>query len=134
MKREIKFRAWNPASKEMGKPFDLSTMIRLSEKIGNAGINTKKRFDDYILMQFTGLTDTNEVEIYEGDIIKVDGNPIGVDDEFIEIKFSEGGFVVEADFDEYDMTTIGWAINIWDIESRKVEVIGNIYENPELIK
>jgi uncharacterized phage protein (TIGR01671 family) len=70
-----------------------------------------------VLMQYTGLKDKNGVEIYEGDIVRfldIDGV-----DSVTEVEFREGGFYPFApDF-------IHWC---------NVEVIGNIYENPELLE
>lgn len=66
-----------------------------------------------VLMQFTGLKDKNGVEIYEGDIIK---NGFGVE----EVKYLDGMYPCFFDYDIF----IG----------ENCEVIGNIYENPELLK
>ena len=57
MSREIKFRIWNLASEQMSKPFYINERV-------NQVFNT-----DTILLQFTGLKDKNEIDIYEGDII-----------------------------------------------------------------
>lgn len=118
MNREIKFRAvvgvnsWKPTSIEY---FDLSLdddIIRLK----NAD------YDINQLMQYTGLKDKNGVEIYEGDVVKWNNNiQIGNST----IVFYDGCFRLEDyPFSEYNKLETG----------SRIEVIGNIYENPELIK
>lgn len=77
--------------------------------------------------QFTGLTDKNGVKIFEGDIVSLD-NEFNL--ETSEVAYEKGGFIVEADFGYFDETTIGWAIEMM----YEVEVIGNITDNPELLK
>lgn len=67
--------------------------------------------DDVILMQSTGLKDKNGVEIYEGDIVKTFGANIYV------VEFYDGKFNP-----------------ISDLEASNWKVIGNIYENPELLE
>lgn len=74
--------------------------------------------------QFTGLNDKNGVEIWEGDIVVFE------DDQRSIVEWKQGGLVVEAEFGDYDMTNIGWAIEILGY----CEVIGNIFENPELLQ
>ena len=74
----------------------------------------------YILMQFTGIKDKNGEDIYEGDIFQ---------DE-------EDGY---CDFVEWDNEHCGWTTHQWFLPSefkklQEMEVIGNIYENPELLK
>ena len=75
--------------------------------------------------QFTGLYDKNRTEIYEGDILQVgDSN----DFDYLEVRFVRGvfAFLWNGDLDNEfpsQAPTQEWA-----------EVIGNIYENPELIK
>ena len=67
--------------------------------------------------QYTGLEDKNGVEIYEGDFISCQ-NKIG------QVKYEESMFVVDFERTKGHLFTI----------SDKCEIIGNIYENPELLK
>ena len=74
-----------------------------------------------ILMQFTGLTDKNGKEIYECDIITF---PAMLDDDNIgktQVVWTPGGF-------------IGNGTMLNTLAHANCEVIGNIYENPELLK
>jgi hypothetical protein len=105
--REIKFRAWN--GKHMDYDYrDASLWNGLLVAEG-----------DTILMQFIGLTDETNKEIYEGDIIKYEfdgGDNIERPPRIDEVKYVLGCFIPD----------------IWRYQ--KPEVIGNIYENPELLK
>lgn len=76
-----------------------------------------------ILMQFTGLLDKNKEEIYEGDIVE-DVSDNGMK---FEIKWSNSwcGYMMPEEFDEE---------NSYSIEHVRLEIIGNIYENPDLLK
>ena len=78
---------------------------------------------DVIVMQFTGLHDKNGKEIYEGDILYE--NCIGGDDKG-QVVFMDGSF---------DLLSDDGAIGLGpQIIYGKYEVIGNIYENPELLE
>ena len=70
------------------------------------------------LMQYTGLKDKNGVEIYEGDIFKITKEP----EEINSVIFYSGCW----QFEEHGLYLIDWC-------DRGI-VIGNIYENPELLK
>ena len=88
-----------------------------------------------ILMQSTGLKDCNDREIYEGDVIKVSDGLYEIDEEnpFVVVKWDEeaGGYTMKDFTGEFDaLNNIGWQIAD---ELIRVEVIGNIYENPELV-
>ena len=90
--------------------------------------------NEYILMQSTGLKDCNGVEIFEGDVVKIyyyydDINELK--DPVSTSKVKEYG-EVDMLFCEYDSSLLKWIYNEDNI--KKIEVIGNIYQNKELIK
>ena len=118
MQRTIKFRAWNKSKGQMvpdyahfDKQGKLVTVLTYPE-------------DEYELMQYTGLQDKNGVEIYEGDIIKLKQNTIW-----------------QVAYNEEKVKWHMWAIdptNSINITKKathndKYEVIGNVFENPELL-
>ncbi|MEI4302692.1 YopX family protein [Streptococcus suis] len=72
-----------------------------------------------ILMQSTGLFDVNDKEIFEGDVVKV------FDDKLSKIYYSDGAFCV-------DILNGGTPLHAF--LSEQLEIIGNIYENPELME
>lgn len=105
--REIKFRAWNKFKKEMFDPMPI-----IDFKIYE--INAVE------LMQLTGLQDKSGKDIYEGDICEghSDGNGIITWTDF------DGGY--DYVFDD------GANVGIYEVK-KDIRVIGNIYENPELL-
>ena len=130
MNRLIKFRAWN--GKQMLN-WDWITAMGLTSKVI---INTD---DTYKLMQFTGLTDKNGKEIYEGDIIKWIWTYGTSEIEEVMHSTSWDGQLseVNAPFMSAWGSTDGryyrTFMNVYD-PSRFAIVVGNIYQNPELLK
>jgi uncharacterized phage protein (TIGR01671 family) len=127
--REIKFRAWNKDdSNPMFDPF-----------ISGLRFTTFVNAPSIVLMQFTGLKDKNGKEIYEGDIAFVkdyfsDLCENWTDLEWIdlegEIKFISGAFWICGKVDE----EIPLFVFDKDLDTTDhIEIIGNIYENSELI-
>ena len=114
--RIIKFRAWDKENKIMA--YDNDILIYGVHSL-NFAIN--KWQQDYELMQFTGLMDKDGKEIYEGDFYKNVKGGIKI------IKYENFGF-------EFDDEGIGFDI-LHDVKEKKAygEVIGNIYENKELL-
>jgi uncharacterized phage protein (TIGR01671 family) len=83
---------------------------------------------------FAELQDIHQVDIYEGDIVLVTIDDEDPDSDFIhEVKYDSdaGCFPIEVRDGDYDYTTTHWAINS---HYYRYEVVGNIYQNPELIK
>ena len=86
-----------------------------------------------VLMQYTGLKDKNGFEIYEGDILLVveDGDVENSIKHEVQFNPVCGGYIIDTPNNcDGDMTTIPWAEESCYFE---YEVIGNIYENPELL-
>ena len=78
--------------------------------------------ENWKVMQWTGLLDKNSVEIYEGDIVV--GSNIGSTIKRREVvEFDDGGFS--------PFSIAGWEVTL---DWRRCEVIGNIYENAELLE
>ena len=122
MSREIKFRAWDKVNKIM--TYNSINAINFD---GQILLNDGKFYDinktDYILMQYTNFVDANGIKIFEGDVVKSNNNHLFV------INFKYGSF--GANWIKDDFVWHSFATNSF-IE-KKFEVIGNIYENPELI-
>lgn len=118
MNRKIKFRVWCKRINKMVSP-------QYAASLDEDGTMNISPF--HILMQWTGLKDKNEVDVYEGDIVQNNSRRSQVlDHKISKIVYRIKGFWVE---DE----SFGWeGENLWDWN--ELEVIGNIYQNPELLK
>jgi uncharacterized phage protein (TIGR01671 family) len=91
--------------------------------------------DEVELMQFTGLRDKNGKEIYEGDIIKIDDSNYRLPGISV-VEWWNGQFVFDAQrrLDD-DYINFGWWVrsNNGMPQLKQIEVLGNIYENPDLL-
>ncbi len=141
MNRIIKFRVW--AAKKMwrlhsidyGNFDDLGVRVNVSEN-GSLGFPLCSIVK---LLQFTGLTDKNGKEIYEGDIVCVQYYPkkhFVVPVEFYEIVFNNGAFwakEIKLSFNREELLYL-FSNNILNDRKCRIKVIGNIFENPTLLK
>lgn len=114
--REIKFRAWNIEDKTMGIPFTLQTAVGSRS---HNGVDTK----NVIYLEFTGLKDKNGKEIYEGDILE-----LTIHSGVYVVAFENAEYVIYRQQVERDMT-----FHLGGYKQEVINVIGNIYENPELL-
>lgn len=122
MTRPIKFRTWYPIEKVMKHKIALSYNGKIVTGFNPfaSGVDHFTYEEKAILTQFTGLTDKNGKEIYEGDIVKNN-------DSIWDIYYDEGA---------WKMGLNGKRTNndhLFLLEPKHSEVIGNIYENPELL-
>ena len=114
--REIKFRAWYTKFNAMWNVW----LMQYTNSVTNKETGERAEINEVELMQYTGLKDKNDVEIYEGDIVKhITAKWTG------EIKYTDGSFVVEGQI-------LTWYLNKGRAE--RLEVIGNIHDNPELLE
>lgn len=118
--REIKFRAWDTIGEYMyanahGGIETRHGVTHFEEVIGNQLL---------ILMQYTGLKDKNGKEIYEGDVVKYKDDKDGVRAVLWSDKI--GAFVIGR------FNTVG--TSLLGLYFEEMEIIGNIYENPELLE
>lgn len=135
--RDIKFRAWNTKGiiysgktdikfyieAKSGKPYTINSY---------AGKESEIVLLDWVLMQYTGLKDKNSVEMYEGDVLDV-LTPGRADDYRGVIEYEHGGFWVMTEVGEKGE---GWCFPdmVGLYSNWNFVVIGNIYENPELLE
>lgn len=125
-----RFRAWDKEFKEMVQVdalvFD-GQVIKATYKNGNV---VKEDLKNYVLMQSTGLKDKNGKEIFEGDILTT-GERTGV----VKNHRTLGFYVNDARGDNW---WFGCDVDLADFEdftrdvAEKIEILGNIHENPEL--
>ena len=135
--REIKFRAWDEGNKTLHKEVefirsgleDNDWIIFKSDKqkLEDDVVLNNPYFQQQIkLMQYTGLKDKNNKEIYEGDLLKVELDwGYGLAKIIVEIYFKDGCFRAKA-LNSHEDTLL--------IELSYFDIIGNIYENSEMLE
>lgn len=154
MSRDIKFKIWDKEQKKFleinwegedtrhtkGKAnicYSDRVYVTLSGYVDEDGWPYEVDAD---ILQYTGFEDTKNKEIYEGDILHVTKvSMCGVDKYNVaeyntDVKWEDGAFVIKGDADVECYDTWLAAYNNPDSPQIEIEVIGNIYENPELLR
>lgn len=116
MNREIKFRIWD----EKYNTWDTHGAIILYA-------NNSFRSQSRIYQQYIGMKDKNDKEIYEGDIVS-----------YVERLDEHGDKAIYTGVITYNNRYAAWSISdsvlFSDYGVSNIEIIGNIFENPELLK
>lgn len=118
------FRAWNNELRLMSKPFTFGQVLNFNDK-------TIKSLTDEVVLRFIGHKDKNGKEVCEGDIIRA---------KTVDVIHPQDAFKIK---EEYLTSSVYWDnyncsfetdFNFFSFnDSKNFEVIGNIYENPDLI-
>ena len=118
--RPIKFKLYCTKNKKMGYSVELFEMLKLSKYVPD--------FDGLIALQFTGLSDCDGNDIYEGDILQT-----------IPYYFEKPELII-VEFTKFEKC-VGCAYQTWgmgfyvsEYDDDNFRIIGNIYETPELLE
>lgn len=133
MSREIKFRAWDKDREVMiGRAYPNNWENNKDEWYADiaymdlCGIESFNGSSRYTLMQYTGLHDKSGKEIFEGDVVNVAhyADPVIVfwSEPHAQFRFGRRGAATQIDKTD------------WLFDTDSIEVIGNVHENPELLK
>lgn len=139
--KPIKFRAWDERRNRMIEVTSINFRNGTIEEDTRYAVNRELYFDQIKLMQSTKLKDNNGTEIFEGDIVKFDARShyhpevyaweyetkgVGI------IKYEMGSYILGGREEAHILESLfGMLMNYEEVE---MEVIGNIYENPELLE
>jgi len=125
MNRDIKFRAWEPLNEKMIY-FDGFIPFQIGDRFIEGSLNSQNQekkylttmnFDAIEVMEFSGLRDKNGKEMYEGDILHIEGRDIP------QLLYFEDSAFQTDEFLLFDVKLL-----------RTIKVVGNIYENSELLE
>lgn len=137
MNRLIKFRVWDIKQKKFLTASDFGILGNgklILTLFGYYVVFTNTDQDDYVIQQYTGLTDINGKEIYEGDIVKDtwrESHPYSYcpdeeynNDQIFEVKYKDYSFNLDKKYSREKT----------HIEGFRREVISNIFEHSEILK
>jgi uncharacterized phage protein (TIGR01671 family) len=138
MNRPIKFRVWdkitNQYLQELGIyywhiPYSLDGE-EITGEANLVGLSELLKHDNFVTQQYTGLTDSNDNPIYEGDILKISYGTMGDVIGQVLYEADEGGYIFQWERKGPNQHHIN--LNC-DVAFESV-IVGNILENPELLK
>ncbi len=162
--REIKFRAWEKVGEEMWevRKIDffnkqgrkIEPLLTMKSKIKGVEFGCEGLIRHFELMQFTGLKDKNGKEIYMGDVVEYISRVRHKATELIDTGLKdkrgkklmqqyyalhdmaiEKGLIIWKNFSfKIDMFDYSYNERFFSIKQKDIKVIGNIYENPELLE
>jgi uncharacterized phage protein (TIGR01671 family) len=142
MNRQLKFRVWLPSLNKFGddnsvfmdcygKLYGVTRPSLVDDSRSIVNIGQFKEFDGYTIQWYTGLNDKNNKPIYEGDIVKYKtwtGSHDGITEEHqTQVQFKDGAYYPRYINDECEDSW--YSFKVYDLE-----VVGNVFENPELLK
>jgi uncharacterized phage protein (TIGR01671 family) len=146
--RPIKFRAWDKIDNLMCVVNDWNpTWVSVPVMDEDGGHLEQRKMDDVVLMEFTGLKDSNGVEIFEGDVVRIlytdwgsqqyapeELQRLSLDDYKKHLsKIGVVKFYADGRVAEFGLDFGGYSDTIYEGKHGEKEVIGNIYESPELV-
>ena len=137
--REIKFRAWDKRDAIMiypkidgGEEFMLSLCLRAFEVChGGELIEVSGRYE---LLEFTGLNDKQGKEIYEGDLVVMQGGSEKVYKIQWSDEWNKAGFVIKGIVPFANKRVRFSSDYLNPHYAKSIKITGNIYENPKLLK
>jgi hypothetical protein len=122
--RTLKFRAWDKLEKKFTYPnsgYQGHYILDLNGRFHN--LQNGSGDDDYVVQEFTGCHDAHNKEIYEGDILEYNhGNGINIG----YVGFTSGIFFLN--YSDENNDELGYLL------VSNIKIIGNIFENKELLK
>ncbi len=138
MEREMKFRVWDEHNSD-GATMHYTDNLSAYENLVGADYNFKKGYynnsEGTEIMQFTGLKDRNGADVYEGDILSHTFSDGSIGLKVVRYVNSKGGFCM-ANVNELKDEKI---FDIWSnirkdyLDEIGFHIVGNIFENPELL-
>ena len=125
--KEFKFRAWHKKERRM---FEVAGISWWDSLIYESFDDIGHDMDDCILLLYTGYFDKNRKEICQADLVYMtDVYSNLLDDKLYVVTWENGAFLLKSIENAYHYEMFDWGNLITD----SAEIVGNIYENPELV-